>query len=303
MSSFAEIVQTSEEIIKTISTCDSIQEDLLRKSVELWHKKGYFNLLSPKELNDFIFNELISDNIQYNPFLESIFDLYIRSVNLTNNRKVLYPTTDKETQSFITKIGLDMINMDDFKYCIQEIYLNKQINCLDENTKKIIVYLAFVLSSISVGILAKKIIDNNPKNRLSKKNISPFSRKVLVLVVSHQEFETSFNFQRNNFNVLSKNDCKDLYKMTKFLWLGSEEQFYSIGFSKWFNKDNGCGTQESSDYDVRLIKISLKEDRGNFEKGVSNRLPEFKELSENIIEGTVSDRLPPKAYEYPEFYR
>lgn len=307
MNSFSEITQTSEEIIEAINTCDPEQEDLLRKSIELWHDKGYFDSLSSKELTNFIFTELISDKSQDNPFLDIYFDFYMRCINLTSNRKcpVPVPVIDIETQSLVTKIRLDPITIDDFKYCIQKIYPNKKMNSLDENTKKLIVYLAFILSSIAVGILAKNAIDDSKKKQASK---LPASRNVLVLVVSHQEFESCFYIKGNTLDTLSENDCKNLYGMTKYLWLGSENQFFNIGFSKWFSTNNISETQESSDYDVRLIKIVLQEysadfKKGVFEKGVTNRLPEFKKLSENIIEGIVSDRLPPKAYNYPQFYR
>lgn len=303
MNSFLEIIQTSEKIIKTIESYKPEQEDLLRKSIELWHRKGYFNSLSSKELTDFIFDELISGNSQDNPFLDMIFDLYVRTINLTNNRKIFCPTIDQETQSWITKFGLDPINMDDFKHCIEEIYPNKKMNSIDENTKKIIVYLGFILSSVTVAILAKKAIKDNQKKRTSQENLLSASPKVLVLVVSHQEFENYFYGHGNKLSLLSKDDCKNLYKITKFIWLGSEYEFNSLELYQWFDRNNHHTSQNYSDYDVRLIKISLKEYRGDFKKGSTNRLPEFKGLSENIIEGVISERLPPKAYEYPEFYR
>jgi hypothetical protein len=125
--------------------------------------------------------------------------------------------------------------------------------------------------------------------------------KILVLVINAQQ-EEILNSLSSNLKVTA-DDCENLYRATKYLWMGTQAEFSQSELKEWF--DSPCEVQESeqSEYDVKLVQIDLEKSHPGFEQQAINRLPAFRELPDNSRFLKISPRLSSKAYENPQLYR
>lgn len=130
------------------------------------------------------------------------------------------------------------------------------------------------------SISREDISNNDQYNRTQK--------SVLILVINSlkKDFVESLKTQRK----IESQDCDQLYRATRYLWLGTESEFFNSPFKSHDNFLVGEG-QEESEYDVYLIKIKLDYPFDGFKPNVNQleRISAFRTLADSNVE--ISDRL------------
>lgn len=97
--------------------------------------------------------------------------------------------------------------------------------------------------------------------------------------------------------------CDDLYKATRYLWVGNEAQFNSSQIIKWFDETNI--TEQPSSLDVHLIKLVLNKNYNGLMKSADGqaRYNAFKQLCQDGAQiEEFSDRVSNAAYGTTEVY-
>jgi hypothetical protein len=124
------------------------------------------------------------------------------------------------------------------------------------------------------------------------------TKQVLILVISasQADFLESLKAKR----AIDINDAERLYKLTKYLWLGSENSFNQ----KQANLKNYAVTTGESEYDINLVSLELKQGDEGFKPNMSqlDRYDAFRKLPDLVVDFTISDRLQIEAYENFEVY-
>jgi hypothetical protein len=287
-----------DEIMRTKTS-----EITIELSIDIWQKLGYFNGVNKEEIARYIFDELWSNSyVDYgernNPFVQSALDLFRIIISETDNRKT-WGLGSKNPISKITDISED-----DFYKIIQQARSQIEDFSMDSTIKIIMIgCVSFMLAAPAYTLLLRK---NQGKNRRNKKHNLPkeIIRYSLVIIVPSIDFERDFEeeFFDGHFNKLSLEQCKKIYSLRKFLWTGTENEANDLGFNNLLQ--GGLSSSKSeSEYDIRLIKIILKNEEDGFNQGVTNRLPAFKRLVNNIEKGYISPPLEPIRYgNFPLYY-
>lgn len=119
---------------------------------------------------------------------------------------------------------------------------------------------------------------------------------ILVASASQADFLESLTAKRS----IDINDAERLYKVTKYLWLGSESSFNR----KKANLKNYLVTKKNSEYDIKLIYLELKQSEEGFKPNTNqlDRYDAFRKLPDLVVNFTISDRLQMEAYENFEVY-
>ncbi|MBE9019841.1 hypothetical protein C7Y66_25015 [Chroococcidiopsis sp. CCALA 051] len=119
---------------------------------------------------------------------------------------------------------------------------------------------------------------------------------VLVASASQADFLESLEAKRS----IDINDAEKLYKVTKYLWLGSESSFNQ----KKANLKNYLVITGESEYDIKLVYLELKQSEAGFKSNTNqlDRYDAFRKLPDLVVDFTISDRLQMEAYENFEVY-
>ncbi|NJN76709.1 MAG: hypothetical protein HC796_11730, partial [Synechococcaceae cyanobacterium RL_1_2] len=132
-----------------------------------------------------------------------------------------------------------------------------------------------------------------------RKSKLPTNKQLLVLVLqtTGKTIISRIKEQRE----IQENDWQELYKETKYLWTGAEQEFKNCDFATCF--DGTHQAQEQSPSDVYFLKIELTETIQGFERDNYNRSPAFKKLP--IIGKYVdnSARLTFHSFDNPHLYK
>lgn len=121
---------------------------------------------------------------------------------------------------------------------------------------------------------------------------------VLVISASQADFIKSIQAKRQ----IDLSEGERLYEVTKYLWLGSEAEFYNKT-ANIINQYSIAKGQES-EYDIYLVYIKLKQIDNRFKPNVSqlDRYDAFRELGDLIVNFDISPRLQIEAYGNIEVY-
>lgn len=133
----------------------------------------------------------------------------------------------------------------------------------------------------------------------SSSSVQVVTKKFLVLVISasHTDFLESLKAKK----VIDINDAERLYKVTKYLWVGSESSFKQ----KQANfKNYSVFPGKESEYDINLVYIELKQNDEGFKPNINqlDRYDAFRKLPGFRVNFDISPRLQMEAYENFEVY-
>jgi hypothetical protein len=140
----------------------------------------------------------------------------------------------------------------------------------------------------------------NPQSSKVPESLIPRSTKqslVLVISAAQVEFLESLRAKRR----IDMNDGERLYEITKYLWLGSENDFNQGEASiNQYSVSEG----EESEYDIYLICIELNKAEEGLKSNVNqlDRYDAFRNLANLAIKFKISPRLQMEAYENFEVY-
>jgi hypothetical protein len=267
-------------------------------SIDVWQKLGYFNGVNKEELARYVIDELWSNSyVDYgerkNPFVQSALELFRMIILETDNRKAL----GLGSRSPINKVT--DISQDDFYTIIQQTRSKMEDFSMDDTMKIIMIGCV----SLILAAPAYVLLNQNKIQKKQSRQQEPISYS-LVIILPSIDFERDFeqDFLRGSFETLSLEQCKKLYSLRKFLWMGTKTESSNLGFDNLLS--SGLHSLRSeSEYDIRLVKIILKDKDNGFEQGITNRLPAFKRLVNNTQEGYISPPLEPIKYgNFPLYY-
>ncbi|MDJ0535926.1 MAG: hypothetical protein QNJ70_26125 [Xenococcaceae cyanobacterium MO_207.B15] len=162
---------------------------------------------------------------------------------------------------------------------------------MNKDFQRSLIKLDFIVLFVFV-VLIKKIWD------YSRKVKNP---DILVLVINVGKDNIIQLLQKNG--QVTRDNYQDLYTATQAVWIGSENEF-SQHFENWFSENTKITKDEQSEYDVYLVKITLKGDDPGFKSDANTleRFDAFCRLPENSKKVLVSPRLPSKAYGNENLY-
>ena len=134
-------------------------------------------------------------------------------------------------------------------------------------------------------------VQNTPIQRITKQYL------VLVVSASQADFLSSIKDKRH----IDLGDAEALYEITRYLWLGSENEYsQKIANVNQYSVSQG----EESEYNVYLVSIELKQADEGFKHNINqlDRYDAFRKLADLIVDVRVSDRLRINSYENFEVY-
>lgn len=216
----------------------------------------------------------------------------------------LYKEWEPKPQQKLTFQGWEKYNEESQLYkLINRIFALIKIK---SQNMKMIVLIAFVITA--VGYLLYKLnqqseqrtraeetrhIDNYPSPSIQR-----ISKQFLVLVIYASQLDFIKSLATKQF--LDINDAEKLYKVTRYLWLGSENSFNQ----KQANLKNYAVTTGESEYDINLVCLELKHGEEGFKPNINqlDRYDAFRKLPDLVVNFTISDRLQMEAYENFEVY-
>jgi len=134
-------------------------------------------------------------------------------------------------------------------------------------------------------------VQNTPIQRITKQYL------VLVVSASQADFLSSIKDKRH----IDLGDAEGLYEITRYLWLGSENEYsQKIANVNQYSVSQG----EESEYNVYLVSIELKQADEGFKPNINqlDRYDAFRKLADLVVDVKVSDRLQIESYEKFEVY-
>ncbi len=126
-------------------------------------------------------------------------------------------------------------------------------------------------------------------------------QNVLILVFRAGS-ESCLNTLKENMR-LSTEICNELYKETRYLWVGNSNQFNNSKIIKWFDEKNH--KTQASNLDVYLIKLALEKNYSGLLESADGqaRLSAFKQLCQDGAKiEEFSPRVSNAAYGTTEVY-
>lgn len=133
----------------------------------------------------------------------------------------------------------------------------------------------------------------------SSSSVQVVTKKSLVLVISasHTDFIESLKAKKT----IDINDAERLYKVTNYLWLGSESGFNQ---KKANLKNYSVFPGKESEYDINLVYMELKQNDEGFKPKINqiDRYDAFRKLPGLVVSVEISPRLQMEAYENFEVY-
>ena len=125
------------------------------------------------------------------------------------------------------------------------------------------------------------------------------TKYLLVLVISASQAD--FLDSLRNKSAIDTNDGEKLYKLTNYLWIGSENVI-NQKVTKINNYLVSIGNE--SEYDINLVYLKLKQSDEGFKPNVNqlDRYDAFCKLSDLVVNFEISPRLRMEAYENLEVY-
>lgn len=191
-------------------------------------------------------------------------------------------------------------------------YMNEKIFTLIDfnspNDMTVILLIAFVLTG--VGLLYFLLNQQQSQNtrtsdyqltipNVSSSPVPKITKQFLVLVVSASQAD--FIESLESIRRINSNDAEELYRITKYLWLGYESEFYQkIADINRYSVSKG----EESEYDIYLVYMELKQADEGFNPSVNqlDRYDAFRKLADLAVNLTISPRLQMEAYGNIEVY-
>jgi hypothetical protein len=174
----------------------------------------------------------------------------------------------------------------------------------------IIVILAFVITAVGywLYVINKPKQAQQPSRREEPKQYIPVSpsppvQKItnhfLVLVISASQ--ANFLESMKSKGRIDFSDGEELYEMTKYLWLGTENAYKQV---KNKMHDYEISRGEESEYDIYLVDFELKQSDERFKPNVNqlDRYDAFRKLADLVVDFTISPRLQMEAYGNFEVY-
>jgi hypothetical protein len=140
---------------------------------------------------------------------------------------------------------------------------------------------------------------NPPSFTVSTLPSQGIANQFLVLVISASQAD--FLKSLNSKGRIDFNDGETLYKLTTYLWFGSES---ALNQSKANINRYFVLLGEESEYDINLIYLELKQSDEGFKKNINqlDRYDAFRKLSNLVVNFEISPRLRMEAYENIEVY-
>ncbi|QLE59903.1 hypothetical protein [Nostoc sp. TCL26-01] len=239
---------------------------------------------------------------------KNIADYILRGYSQLNQIQELtiyiYEEWKPKQQQRLTFLGLEKYDEESQLYkLVNRIFA--LINIKSQNMK-MIALIAFVITA--VGYLLYKLnqqpeqrtraaetrhIDNYPSPSIQR-----IPKQFLVLVISASQ--SDFIKLLDAKQVIDIKDAEKLYKFTKYLWLGSENNFNQ----QQANLKNYSVTAGESEYDINLVCLELKQSEEGFKPNINqlDRYDAFRKLPDLVVNFTISPRLQMEAYENFEVY-
>lgn len=168
--------------------------------------------------------------------------------------------------------------------------------------------IAFVLTA--VGYWLYRI--NQPRQQSSHRETpkthvvnppAPLNQRVntqfLVLVVAAEKADLIHSIKTKGS--INSKDGENLYEITKYLWLGSENDFYQKISNIY---DYLVSSDKKSEFDNYLVYFKLKQSDEGFEPNVGQlaRYDAFRKLADLTVNFEISPRLQMEAYSNFELY-
>lgn len=225
--------------------------------------------------------------------------------------------TEKKTIKIQTPWGEQGFSVENqFNQHIKVLFFQMNITM---SSVKIIVLIAFVVTAVGyffykLNQLKKQQISR--REELIQYNSNPpsftvqaptekeppvqrITKHFLVLVISASQADFLGLLKEKKHIDLS--DGEALYEITRYLWLGSENEYsQKIANVNQYSVSQG----EESEYNVYLVSIELKQADEGFKPNINqlDRYDAFRKLADLAVDVKVSDRLRIESYEKIEVY-
>ena len=296
------------EIVERIS--NTVGEDLKRRSarssvnisfhiklsycIDLWCKEL---AISDKEIISYIFQ-----GCQLNPVKDFTEIVWQESIQENQRLRISIPSCKDEIFLIPNK----------FYQCINT-FLNR-MNIRSDNMT-IIAIMAFCVTAIGYWLYKissqkqpqqtkQTTFRQEPKQSGYASNypshiVQINTKQLLVLVVSASQVDFLESLKAEK--CISFNDGTILYKITKYLWIGSES---ALNLKKDNLNDYLVATGEESEYDINLVYLELKQSDEGFNPNINQleRYDAFRKLSDLVVNFSISPRLQMEAYENFKVY-
>ncbi|MTJ53108.1 hypothetical protein FJR38_10885 [Anabaena sp. UHCC 0253] len=260
--------------------------DLIKISVEIWcYKLEYYIDIHPKNISNYIFSGYRLDS-KFNSLSDYLYTEW------ANEKSQLYKLITPIVQPTFKRIIVrrkDMRIVVIIGFVITAVgyllYIINRQKATRESTQQI-TYTTPLVQSEHLDVPASIPLQTSTKPTL-----------VLVISASNQYFVESLKMK----GIIDINDAKQLMKITKFLWLGSNDKFKQIQSN--FNQYSVSEIRESPD-DIFLLYFTLKEPHHGFQENKNDldRYDAFDKLASLETGFTPSPRLRMEALDVLEFY-
>lgn len=202
-------------------------------------------------------------------------------------------------------------NQNNFKYYINLIL--QQMNIRSGNMR-FIAMIAFGVTAVGyclyitnrqrqVQQIKQPNFRQEPKqNEYVSNHPSPLvhtiGKQFLILVISASQADFLESLKAKG--AIDIKDAERLYKVTKYLWLGSE----SVINQKQANLKNYLVTAGESEFDINLVCLELKQSHEGFKPNINqlDRYDAFRKLPDLVVDFDISPRLQMEAYGDFEVY-
>ena len=211
---------------------------------------------------------------------------------------------DKMPKS-VRDIGLP--EKDDFINKVEGVFddMKQELSTWSSMRTDYVVLIAFFLVAVGYALfrISRRDSEQGEQNSQIPGRRMPSKQKerwILVLVINADKTTVLQTIQ--NEGKLTPDLQSSLYRATQALWLGSETEFQTLSFPKWFSSDSQV--DEYSEYDVHLAKVTLGENDSRFGPSVNqmDRMDAFEQLVKRGVQVELSPRVSSEAYALDEIY-
>ena len=279
-SSFDEFREIWDELSKDSRNCD------IKNAISAWCYK--LNLQQEQDLINANIFDFLDNKISVN---NSFFNVYKKVLLLTHRELIGIEFITERTENIFDRLTEDSL---------KKISSNSRKEMESKTMTKEILLIAFVLVGVGLVLFYISQLQNRSSLSLPSSREAISKNAILILIINAQKSETLLNDLNDNKKITSQEYGEQLYRATTFLWAGSESDFEQSDLREWFNRSE---VSNLSEYDIKLVKIELRESDSGFNKDTINRLPAFRRLHKISGNVEVSKRLPSKAYENSNLYK
>lgn len=184
--------------------------------------------------------------------------------------------------------------------------LLRQINVKSGNME-FIALIAFVITAVGYWLY----VSNQPRQQsthtrtyenysnINSIHIQKNNKQILVLAVSAEEADLIHSMKMKEH--INSDDGEKLYEITKYLWLGSENEFIQRESN---NKSYLVTKNKELEFDTYFVYLKLKQSDEGFKPNVGQlaRYDAFRNLANLKVSFEISPRLQMEAYRNFELY-